>query len=216
MRLVFFDLETGGLNPEEHPIIQIAAIAVDEQLRTLKEIEIKVAFDLASAEPEALAHNSYNADTWKAEAYHELAAEAAFSKFLRDFADVEMTSKAGNKYHVAQLIGHNGDSFDGPFLQAWYRKLRKFLPAAFRTLCTYQKALHHFHDRPHLPKPENFKLEGLCKYFGITLTGAHDALADVRATVEVYRALRAAQAIPPEMIAMDMPEMMTEREPAEA
>lgn len=31
MRLVFIDLETGGLDPQRHPITQIAAIAVDDQ-----------------------------------------------------------------------------------------------------------------------------------------------------------------------------------------
>ena len=30
--LVFFDLETAGLNPDKHPIIQIAAVAIDAEL----------------------------------------------------------------------------------------------------------------------------------------------------------------------------------------
>jgi DNA polymerase III epsilon subunit-like protein len=218
MRLVFFDLETGGLDPQNHPIIQLAAVAVDDRLQILKEIEIKVEFDLRKADPQALEMNRYSRDVWAAEAYHPLAAEANFSRFLSEFADVEMVSqKSGKLYKVAQLIGHNSDSFDGPFLQAWYKRLRKFLPAAFRTLCTYQKALHHFQDRPHLPRPENFKLEGLCKYFGVELSGAHDALADCRATVGLYRALRSAEArIPPECIDFGVDAMLTGPEPAEA
>lgn len=218
MRLVFFDLETGGLDPLKHPIIQIAAIAVDEQLRELDAFERKIDFDTDEADPEALTKNSYNRELWAESCRPAWQVNRDLSSFFKRFADVEMIAKAsGRPYKVAQLVGHNADSFDGPFLQHWYRRLDQFMPAAFRTLCTYQKALHHFQDRPHLPKPENFKLEGLCKYFGIPLTDAHDALADCRATVELYRTLRAVEyRIPPEMIDFNVPEMMTEREPAEA
>ena len=217
MRLVFFDLETGGLDPLNHPIIQIAAIAVDEQLREIEVFERKIDFDTDTADPEALTKNSYNLELWVEESRPARSVCSELSAFFKRFADLEMISKAGRPYRVAQLIGHNADSFDGPFLQHWYRGMEQFMPAAFRTLCTYQKALHHFQDRPHLPKPENFKVEGLCKYFGIPLTGAHDALVDCRATLWLYRSLRAVEyRIPPEMVDFSVPEMMTEREPAEA
>lgn len=217
MRLVFFDLETGGLDPARHPVIQIAAIAVDERLRELDTLEVKVDFDLASADPQALEKNSYNRVVWDKESRPALHVCGEFSRFLKRYADVEMTSKAGKPYYVAQLIGHNSDSFDGPFLQAWYRKLDQFMPAAFRTLCTYQRALHYFHERDGLPKPENFRLEGLCKYFGAPLSNAHDAMADCRATLGLYRALRIAeQKIPPDALDFGVDAMLTEREPAEA
>ncbi len=37
--LVLFDLETAGLDPKRHPIIQIAAIAVDENLSPVEAFE---------------------------------------------------------------------------------------------------------------------------------------------------------------------------------
>lgn len=191
MRLVFFDLETGGLDPQKHPIIQIAAIAVDEQLRELDTFEAKILFRPENADPEALKLNSYNAEEWAAKGRNPIEVCDDLSGFLRVFSDVDMVSaKSGKPYKVAQLIGHNSDSFDGPFLQAWYKRLNQFMPAAFRTLCTYQRALHHFHENPHIGKPASFKLTDLCKFYGIELSGAHDALADCRATVELYRALR--------------------------
>lgn len=214
MRLVFFDLETGGLDPAKHPIIQIAAIAVDEKLQELAEFEAKILFKVENADPQALAINSYNAQEWAAKARLPGDVCDDLSSFFKRFADVKMTSKAGKPYQVAQLIGHNAASFDGPFLQQWYRKLDQFMPAAFSVLCTYQKAMHFFHDRYQQPRPENFKLESLCKYFNVPLANAHDALADVRATLGLYRALRKAEfEIPPEMIDFNVPEMMTEREP---
>ena len=193
MRIVFFDLETGGLDPAKHPIIQIAAIAVDEQLNELATFEAKIDFDTDEADPKALEVNSYTREVWVEQSRPAWQVCGNLSEFLEDFADVQMTSKAGKPYRVAQLIGHNADSFDGPFLQAWYRRLNQFMPAAFRTLCTYQKAMHYFHDRPDLPRPENFKLESLCKYFNVPLSDAHDAMADVRATLGMYRAIRHAE-----------------------
>lgn len=191
MRLVFFDLETGGLDPSRHPIIQIAACAVDEQLLALEWFEAKIAFDMNAADPEALLKNSYDREVWERHAQPEQFVCCQFAQFLKRHADVEMISqRTGRPYFVAQLIGHNADKFDFPFLQAWYKRLDKFLPAAFSVMCTYQRALHHFHEHPQLRRPENLKLESLAPYFGIELTKAHDALADVTANVRVYQAIR--------------------------
>ena len=41
---IYFDLETAGLDPEHHPIIQIAGIAVNGELRELESIELKKVF----------------------------------------------------------------------------------------------------------------------------------------------------------------------------
>ena len=68
--LIFFDLETGGIKWWPHqlaghtvpmnPIIQIAAIAVDESsFVPLEVFEQKVAFDPRHADPQALAMNCY-------------------------------------------------------------------------------------------------------------------------------------------------------------
>lgn len=59
MRLVFFDLETGGLNPETDPIIQVAAIAVDANLETLEEVEMKLLFTPSLVPKEVLDINHY-------------------------------------------------------------------------------------------------------------------------------------------------------------
>lgn len=190
MRLVFIDLETGGLDCTRHPITQIAAVAVDEQLRELEAFETKVQFDERQADPEALAKSHYDAAVWARDAIAPRQATDALSAFFKRYADVKMVSqRTGRDYFVAQLAGYNAATFDGPFLQAMYRQHDAFLPATYRVMCCLQRVLWHFHYRPEHPQPIDFKLGSVCQHFGITLDGAHDALADVRATVELCRAL---------------------------
>jgi DNA polymerase III epsilon subunit-like protein len=195
MRLVFIDCETTGKDPTLHTIIQVAAIAVDADLSELGTFEAKIEFDPADADPEALAKNSYDAKIWQQEAMRPTKATALLSSFLKRYADVQMISqRTGNPYSVAQIVGHNAATFDGPFLQAFYKRHDAFLPASYRVLCTVQRALWYFQERKHLPPPD-FKLKTLCDCFGIPLDDAHDALADVRANVALYRALAAKEAV---------------------
>jgi DNA polymerase III epsilon subunit-like protein len=66
------------------------------------------------------------------------------------------------------------------------------MPAGFRVMCVMQRVLWHFHERPAIDPPADFKLGTVCSRLGVQLTDAHDALADCRATVDLYRALVAA------------------------
>ena len=190
--LCFYDLETAGLNPGKHPIIQIAAVAVDAELHELETFEVKVAFDEAEADPNSLSGNHYDKETWQREAIPAAEAASQFARFLHRHATVDMVSKQGKPYYVAQLVAHNGERFDGPFLHAWYRKLGIYCPARYMVLCTKQRALWLFDEDKTLTPPLNYKLGTLCEFFGVKLRAedAHDALNDVRATVELYRAIR--------------------------
>jgi DNA polymerase-3 subunit epsilon len=191
MRLVFTDIETGGLDFSRHPVTQIAAVAVDEQLAELAAFEAKIDFDLAAADPEALLKNSYDAAAWDRESKPSVHVVDLFSRFLKTYADVRMVSqRTGNEYFVAQLVGHNALTFDGPFLQAFYKANNAFMPASYRVMDTCQRAQWHFFEHPDQRPPPDFKLPTLCEFFGVALENAHDALADVRATVGLYRALK--------------------------
>lgn len=201
---MFLDLETAGL--EHHrPIIQFAAIAVDaDTLIERESLETKVRFDKRNASRAALSKNSYSSDIWNAEAISPRAAANQLSAFLRRHASVDMLSNSGKLYQLAQLVAHNA-SFDGPFLQAWYERLGEFCPARYQVLCTLQRALWWFDEHRLETPPSNFKLQTLCEYFGVPLTDvdAHDALADVRATLGLYRALRQSGAPMQEPISME-------------
>jgi len=58
-------------------------------------------------------------------------------------------------------------------------------------MCTLDRAQWFFFEQQSENLPANFQLRTLCEYFGISLgrDKAHDAMHDVRATVELYRAM---------------------------
>lgn len=185
----YFDIESGGLE-EHHPDIQLAAIAVGPNWEELEVFQAKIQFDESKADPEALKLNSYDPEVWKRDAQPIQEVVSAFGAFLNRHKSLEMVSRrTGAPYSVARLAGHNAATFDGPRLRRLFRST--FLPAHPIPLCTLQRALWYFHERNE--KPENYKLEALCKYFGIPHEGAHDALADVRATIGLAHALCSAE-----------------------
>jgi DNA polymerase III alpha subunit (gram-positive type) len=187
---VFFDLETGGLT-DAHPNIQLAALAVDEQTwRELATFERKIKFPYGAADPRALAMNHYNADVWIREAVDPYEVCTEFSAFMEPFKCLQLMSKrTGRPYSVAKLIGHNAATFDGPRLKRMYEAHNLFLPADPRVRCTVQAAMFWFDC--HSVAPPSYKLTELLSYFGIPVDeNAHDALADVRMTVQLARRLR--------------------------
>lgn len=188
-QLVLFDLETGGLEPSR-PIIQIAAIAVDQQLQEREVFEVKIKFDENEACPDALRRIHYRRAEWKRSAVSPKKAAWAFSRFLRKHASVEVLRRDMTSFQVARLASHNSN-FDGPFLTTWYDRLGIFLPASYRVFCTLQRAYWHFQEHPDLLPPDDFRLATLCEYFGVPLhpSEAHEALADTRAALGVYRAI---------------------------
>ena len=190
-KLIFVDLEVGGPNPKRHPIIQLAAIALDSHLEILEAFEAKVRFNPKCANAYSLRKNSYHPGVWAQEARepHEVAKE--FSQFLRRHASISTLSSKGEQYHVAQLVAHNAP-FDGPFIIEWYERLGIYLPAKRQLLCTLQLALWHFAMTGE-PPPANYQLATVCGHLCVPFHAAkaHDALGDVTATVQLYRALAA-------------------------
>jgi len=204
-RLVFFDLETAGIETWR-PIIQIAAVSVDEELRALESFEAKVLFDMADANERSLSKNHYSDELWAAKAKPARQVAEEFAEFLRRHATFDAFSSEGRRYEMAQLVAHNGERFDGPFLHAWYRRQKVFCPARYQVLCTKQRALWLFDEDKTMTPPSDFKLGTLCEYFGVPLSAdeAHEAMADVRAMIGLYRAMRkfpAGQASETELVA---------------
>lgn len=190
-KIIFFDLETGGLNPNRHPILQLAAIAADENLESVEAFEAKIRFDEQRANRNSLRKNHYRRGIWVREALEPDDAARKFAQFLRRHTSVTMLGSDGKPYQVAQLVAHNAH-FDGEFLQSWYARLYEYLPARYQVLCTLQRAQWFFQEHPDEPAPADFKLATLCHHFDVPFhaANAHDALGDVTATLALYRALR--------------------------
>ena len=196
-RLLFADIETGGTDIYRHPIIELAAIAVEAGTwRELDVFEAKVAFDVKDADPVALGINKFSPSVWKQYALPEHVVAEKFGAFCRTHATVQRTSKrTGREYWIAQLVGHNAEAFDGPFLREWYRRQRIFFPATMRLLCTKQLAMWLFETNQGLTPPEDYKLATLCDYFGLPVPD-HTALRDIRATVALARHIALLQTTP--------------------
>lgn len=194
-RLIFVDIETAGLETYR-PIIQIAAMAVDSDLKMLEEFDERIRFRSEDADPISLNKNCYCSKLWQRVGVSPNRAINKFASFLRRHATVDQISNRGRAYQVAQLIAHNAN-FDGPFLREWYRSQNVYFPASPRVFCTMQKAMWFFEENKHLTPPENYKLETLCQYFGVKLgpQRAHDAYFDVVATLEIYRQMRSNRSI---------------------
>jgi DNA polymerase III epsilon subunit-like protein len=190
-RTVYFDIETGGLNPKRHPIIQIAAIAVTDRLEPIEAFEAKIRFDERDANRNSLRKNHYHPGVWAKEALEPREAVKSFGEFLRRHATITLLSSSGKPYQVAQLAAHNA-AFDGAFLQSWYERLRTFLPARCQVLDSLQLAMWFFQLNTNEPPPADFKLATLCRHFGVDFHAAiaHDALADVSATVRLCQEIR--------------------------
>lgn len=189
-RTVYVDIETAGLDPKRHPIIQIAAIAVDDVGDPVEAFEAKIRFDERKANKNSLRKSHYHPGTWANEAREPADVARAFAEFLRRHATVPMTSAKGEGYFVVQLAAHNA-AFDGPVLQSWYERLGIYLPARRQVLCTLQRAIWYFTENPIMMRPKDFKLATLCEHFRVPFhaAAAHEALADVSATVALYKAL---------------------------
>lgn len=187
-KVIFFDIEAAGNDPKRHPIIQLAAIAVDERLEMLEAFEAKLRFHPRTAKAASLRKNHYHPGVWAKEAREPLEVAQDFAVFLRRHATVPVLSGQGKSYNIAQLAAHNA-AFDGPFVTTWFEKLGIYLPARRLVLCTMQLAMWQFAMNDEAPA--NFQLATLCNHLGVPFhaAAAHDALGDVTATVQMCQAL---------------------------
>jgi DNA polymerase-3 subunit epsilon len=187
-RIVFFDLETSGLDHERHEIIQIAAIAATMPgFEPVEEFECKVRFDILRAEAAALEGNSYDREVWDREAIDQGDAAKRFDEFMRRHSTMERVSKrTGKPFATCRMAGHNASTFDIKFLRKLYAG--GWCQCDVFVYDTLQLA--GWWASTQANPPANLQLGTLCNHLGIDLgDNAHDALADVRAAIEVARVL---------------------------
>jgi DNA polymerase-3 subunit epsilon len=177
--LLFVDVETTGLDPIRHEIIEISAVRVHPTLLFVqRELTTRVRPQFPErCTAEAAALNGFDPEKWDD---------------APDLYDVLERYKlvAGG----CILVGHNV-GFD-----------REFLANAFRRAGVEEPKLdHHVVDTASLAWPlvavgalPSLSLSGVCDVLGISNTGAHSARRDVGRTMEVFRRLMALRmAMPP-------------------
>jgi len=168
--LAFIDVETTGLDPAQHDIVELAVVRVDARtLEVLAEHHTRITPErLAAAEPEALALCGFSPRAW------------ARAVPLRDalHAVVPLCEHA-------TLAGHNV-AFDA-----------SFLAAAFERTGLPHPVVHHRRiDTEILAWPllacgavESLSLDALAQYFGLRRPMPHRALADAYCSLEIARRL---------------------------
>ncbi len=184
--VVFFDLETGGLDLDKHPVIQMAAIVVTDWREVLS-FERKLEFDVECCEEEALEMNSYDPDTWAAEAIPPAqAVRELIATCIEPYRWMPARNpRSGKRWRNAMFAGHN-TGFDLERLLWLAKSVDEFVAIDLKGLDTIQLALWRVMKLGAVP-PEDFKLTTLCQKFGIDTQGAHDALTDVRLCIELTR-----------------------------
>jgi DNA polymerase-3 subunit epsilon len=158
--VVFFDLETTGTDITRDRIVQIAVMKVHPDGR--EEVKTRLINPGMPIPPAATAvHHITNADIADAPPFQELA------KSIRDF------------FVGADIGGFNSNRFDLPLLVEEFSRCTIVFPDPESRLIDVQVIYHRKEERT-LAAAYRF-------YCNKSLDDAHDAEADVRATVEVFR-----------------------------
>ncbi len=165
--MLFFDLETTGLNPGIHEIIEIGAVLVSQPaFEKINSFEWKIKPErLETASPEALQINHFTPEKW--------ADAVSLDKALREFATIGQG---------AVLAGFNV-TFDWAFLQAGLNRIGLEDPFYYKRYDVMSAVFTRYYNRPEFSK---YSLNECCRYFKVTNKMAHTALADAEATYEVF------------------------------
>ena len=180
-RLAFVDLETTGLDPINHEIIEIGIVLAEQktgengkkELVFLSEYNIQLTPEhIENADPKGLEVNKYHLRDWS-NALPQKEGLTQAAKLLED--TVFIAQNVAGDWAFLLNSGKNHDViFEGV---VHYHKF-DLASMAFGKL---------YHD----PKLFKFSLRELTEYFGVTNHDAHTALSDARATFEVCKKLLA-------------------------
>ena len=158
--IVFFDIESTGLNVLKDRIVQIALIKIKSDGVTKEELEHLINPQVPIS-AEAMAVHGITPDKLKDKPVFSEVAQEVFD-FIGD----------------ADIGGYNSDRFDIPILTEELYRSGIDLEIEKRRTIDVQKIFYKMEPRT---------LKAAYKVFcGKTLVDAHDALADVRATIEVF------------------------------
>lgn len=171
--LVFVDLETSGLDPEKHEILNLAAVRVRSDFsKVVGKVDRLVRLERPQdAEREALEVNRYNPQEWR-QAVPARVALVEFGELMRPTEEV-------------LVIGHNAARFDWPFIRRGFEREKLVALDPKYVIDTGSLAW------PLVAKGivDSISLERLCSVYGISNVGAHRAMADVRRLMFLYAKL---------------------------
>lgn len=173
--LAFIDIETTGFDIERQEIIEIGCVIVQQKNgvvgEIIEEFELKIKPErLNEADPEALAINGYNEAAWM---------------FAVDLPQAMQLFAEKTKDCV--MVAHN-IAFDYSFIAKAFATTGVEDQLYYAKLDTISYAMAKLSNNPEVTR---FSLGALCERYGVENERAHTALADARATLEVYKHLLA-------------------------
>lgn len=159
--IVFFDIEATGLNVIQDKIVQIALIKYSPNVEEPEELEMMINPGIPIS-AEAMNVHGITPEMLKNKPSFQQVAQQIYD-FIGD----------------ADLAGYNSDRYDIPMLMEEFARVGMELNIDDRNNVDVQKIFY-------MMEPRTLKA-ALRLYCGKELEGAHDALADVRATVDVLK-----------------------------
>lgn len=167
-RGICIDLETSGTNPRKDRIIQVAALVIDfggsdSGVSIISEHKIIVNPQISIPQEATAIHGITDENVKDCQPFSRYA--KSIGKLISD---------------CMYILTYNGNSFDVPFL------INEFNRAGLQ--CPFDFDKHVFIDVLHIERGfYDFTLSGTYeRRMGKPMEGAHDAMNDVRATLEVF------------------------------
>lgn len=182
MKILFFDLETTGLQPNRHGIHQLSGeIVIGNETKEKFNFNVQpnpkaeitdAALEIAGVTKELIL------------TYPPM--EEIFAKFI------EMLDRYVDRYDKSDkffLAGYNNSSFDNNFLRGWFlQNGDKYFGSWFWSNTIDIMVLATQHLLSNRAKMENFRLKTVAETMGIEIdeTKLHDASYDVYLTKQIY------------------------------
>lgn len=170
-KFVSLDIETTGLDPSVHEVIEIGCVLFSFNTKkkifeTENSFEIKIKPEhIENANPISLKVNGYKESLWQ----DAITSGKAFKALAK-------------KVKGRVMIAHNA-SFDTAFLNEAFRKNNIQNPLHYHILDTLSMAYVKLHNNVDATR---LSLQYLCDFYGIENKKAHTALADAQATYELF------------------------------
>ena len=175
MKLLFVDVETTGLNPDRHGVIQLAALHEGSQFVARVNPGKAVLYD-----KEALKVNGI-----KKKKIKKFPKSSVVMDNFVQWMKKEINPYDKNDKFIA--VGYNV-KFDVEFLHGWARRegfmyMGSYIDWRVIDVLVLARTAHYLGQLP--GKPEDFKLVTICELYGIN-GATHDALEDIEATRELF------------------------------
>jgi DNA polymerase III alpha subunit (gram-positive type) len=181
----FIDTETGGLDHKVHGLHQVAAIILDANDNEIDQVDLKFRPSKERFEQAALDKCGLDIQDVKNRPLSHNQAFELFTAFLE---------KHVNRYEKSdklQFVAYNS-AFDEGFIRQWFEDNNNDFYGAYfwsPSICIQKASAFFLRDVRN--QINRFKLCFVCEFAQIEFdeAEAHDALYDIRKTVELYRKL---------------------------